>query len=654
MAARLFRHTSPSGGHGHDTIEDRPRLQQAVREEVLELRRMGAFAVALFKRGQDKEVGHGTHRTIPAMSARKAVPPLVLLGAVLAFYGRALDRPFTSEDFLLIRYLGEHPPWRDVASQLTQPWLGISVVKFVRPVSTLLYGIEIAVFRGQPFGYNLVHVLVHALNAVLVWIIVRRLIREVLEAEDEVTPLGAALLFAIHPLHPNAVIFSASFATIFGALFFLGSIAAYQRFRDQGSLVAWGAALLLFLLALGSYEAAAVLPGVLVAYDHVIGRRRPGRAMAGYLPFFGLLGLYLLLRRWIFGVTIGGYEEYSQRLLSPQIRRTFEDLATSIHQLHFPVYDSAPAAWAILASCAVFVGAPLVFWLFRRGGYARLWLFAWAFTLAAMAPFAFRPSVPGNGRYWYLAAAGVAMAACLAIRGIFARRYLAPAVAVLLGGVWAFLLVGYVGSYITAGRTARAIQDELLRVGTGPETFLTRYPYFVENEAKVPIAQIYHYGVWDSVHPPFTEKSVSVYPLPPLAESDLLPVVLGSPGSVVYEWEAGKVRRFTPPSGLALPEFQVLGPADGAVVDPARDFAEVAIPPGPHARFRLILSTPINGATFDVTPQGSVLRADLPDEILQTSDRLYGKSLHYWWVEARDAEGRVSGFSRMRSFRVSD
>lgn len=593
----------------------------------------------------------------PAMSARKAVPPLILLGVILALYGRALDRPFTSEDFLLIRYLGENPPWRDLVAQFTQPWLGISVVKFVRPVSTLLYGIEIALFGGSPIGYNLTHVLVHVLNAVLVWIVVRRLVREALESEDEVTPLASALLFALHPLHPNAVIFSASFATLFGALFFLGSIAVYQRFRERGSLAAWGSALVLFLLALGSYEAAAVLPGVLAVYDHLIARRRLGRALAGYLPFFGVLGLYLLMRRWIFGVTIGGYEEYSQRLLAPQIRRTVEDLATSIHQLHFPVYDSAPAAWAILASCAVFVGAPLAFWVFQKGGHARLWLFAWAFTLAAMAPFAFRPSVPGNGRYWYLAAAGAAMAACLAFGGIFARiprpwRYLAPALAVLLGGVWILLLTGYISSYVEAGETARTIQGALLRVRPGSETFLTRYPYFVENEAKVPIAQVYHYGVWDSVHPPFTEKSVPVYPLPPLAGTDLLPVVLGSPGRAVYEWEGGRVRRFTPPSGPALPEFQVLGPADGAVVDPARDFAEVSVPAGPHARFRLVLSTPINGAVFDLTPQGSVLRVDLPDEILQTSDRLYGKSVHYWWVEARDSEGRLSGFSRMRSFRI--
>ena len=122
------------------------------------------------------------------MLARKVVPPLVLLAAVLAFYARALDRPFTSEDFLLIRFLGEHPPWRDLAAQLTSPWLGISVVKFYRPVATLLYGAEIAAFGGRPLGYNLAHVLVHLANAALVWTI------------GQATVAGLAVLLVRHLL----------------------------------------------------------------------------------------------------------------------------------------------------------------------------------------------------------------------------------------------------------------------------------------------------------------------------------------------------------------------------------------------------------------------------------------------------------------------
>lgn len=590
----------------------------------------------------------------------RLAPPLVLLAAVLLFYGRALDRPFTSEDFLLIRFLGENPPWRNL-DQLTSPWLGISVVRFYRPVSTLLYGAEIALFGSHAAGYNVAHVLLHLANAALVWAIARRLAGT--GGNGELTSFAAALLFALHPLHPNAVVFSASFATLFGAFFLLAAVLAYQRFREDGSVGAWGASMVLFLLALGSYEAAAVLPALLAAYDHLVGiRRASGRRHAslvvGYLPFFGILGGYLLFRRSLFGESIGGYEEYRNFLLAPELRRVLHDMAASIHQLHLPVYDRPPELWELAVSCAILIGAPLVFWLLRRrsldSSHARLWLFSWVWILTSLAPFAFKPSVPGNGRYWYLAAAGVAMSVCFAVRG-----RLAPFVAGLLALTWGVLLAGSVEAYVAAGRTARTIQTGLVRAGrTSPSpAFLTRYPYFLENEARVPVAQVYHYGVWDSVHPPFVQVPIPVRPLPPLAGAELLPVALGAPGSAIWEWddEAETFRRFTPGSGERPAEFRVLHPRDGAVVDPGRDFAEVAVPPGRHARFRLIVASRINGAVFDLDPatiRNGVLRADLPGEMLTTSDRLYGGGEHYWWIEAKDAEGRVSGFSRMRSFRL--
>ena len=111
---------------------------------------------------------------MPGKPSERSAPWIVAL-VVLAVYGRALGRYFTSEDFLLIRFLSESPPWSDLRALFAAPWLEISVVKFWRPVSTLLYGLEIAAFGARPFGYNLTHVLVHAVNAVLVWNIARRL-----------------------------------------------------------------------------------------------------------------------------------------------------------------------------------------------------------------------------------------------------------------------------------------------------------------------------------------------------------------------------------------------------------------------------------------------------------------------------------------------
>src|SRR5215470_20171558 len=86
----------------------------------------------------------------------RAGPALALSAVVAALYGPAITRYFTSEDFLLLRFLGEHPPWRDLTATLTGPWLGVTIVKFYRPAATTLLALEGVAFRAHPLPYNLV------------------------------------------------------------------------------------------------------------------------------------------------------------------------------------------------------------------------------------------------------------------------------------------------------------------------------------------------------------------------------------------------------------------------------------------------------------------------------------------------------------------
>jgi hypothetical protein len=568
---------------------------------------------------------------------------------VLAVYGRALGRFFTSEDFLLVRFLGENPPWRDLPSLFAAPWLEISVVKFWRPVSTLLYGIEIAAFGARPFGYNLAHVLFHALNAVLVWNIAR-----MLDGGSRFLPLSAALLFALHPLHPNAVVFGASFATLFAGTFFLASVLAWQR---NARLLALG----MFALALGSYEAAVVLPAVIAAWEVLLARDR--RRLVWILPLFVLLALYFLLRRSLFGVFVGGYEEQGRSLLAPQAERLLRDLATSIHQIHVPVWDRWPSSVAVGASVALAIGLPILLYAFGRGetGWVRRWLFGWTWTLVCMAPFAFRSVVPGNGRYWYLASAGVALSLAALAQVVWKSRgrWLAPAALALLGLFWGVLLQRHLTVSLQAGEAARAIQSELVRIGatdSTPVRFLTRHPDFLTNDIGTPIAGVLRYGVWDSVHPLFVESGAMVLPLPPLSDSDLLPVFRGMSGTRVYAWDnqAGRIHEVLPPPD-GPPELAVIAPQRGAVVDPARDQLVVAIPPG-ATRFRLIVVTRGNSAVIDLGPgtiEAGALHASLPEDFCRSMEHLYGGE-QLWWIEARDGAGTMVGFTPMRSFRLQN
>jgi hypothetical protein len=635
--------------------------------------------------------------------ARRLLPAAIVAAAVLAFYGPALGRWFVSEDFLLLRFLAGHPPWSHPLAELTGPWLGISVVRFYRPVSTLLLALEGWLFGAHPLPFNLVHVAVHACNAWLVYAFATRM-----RGVGATTALAAALLFAVYPLHPNAVLFIASFATLFATAFVLGALVAYQRFRREGGRGWLAASLGLFALALGSYEAAAILPVLVLAYELLIagskeaaggadvtdGAGGTDRSLRGaavgtiglrrFFPaaaFFALLAGYLMVRKAIFGVVLGGYRELGETLLGPRPAELARNLAVSIERLYVPVYGRPAGAAAPLLLLAALWGVPLAVALAtrRRLGTApfRRWLFGWVWTLAALAPFAFRPAVPGNGRYWYLAAIGLALTtaflAAWAARGLAAiagtavgwRRALPmlPALAVVaLAVFWCALLAGNVAVYRQAGRTARAIQGELARVAAaadpGQRLFVTGYPTFLHNAAQVPLAQVFHYGLADSIHPPFGTAARPVYPIFPMSGAELLPVTSadsgerGEPGAEagpanrVYLWDGASERLEEIAPGPAAPD----DPRELAALPAAAGEVRVAVPAGGGLRYRMIVVAEGNPTALDLGSEAvlnGVLRAPLPYEFIASMDRLYGGE-QFWWVEAHDAAGRLTAYSRMR------
>jgi hypothetical protein len=597
------------------------------------------------------------------MRRRSIVAGLFVFTVVLLAYRVTLGRYFTSEDFLLTRFLAEHPPWRD-PELFTGPWLGVSVVKFYRPVSTLLYGLEIAAFGVAPFGYNVVHILVHVVNALLLFAIVRRL------EPGTLVPAAAATLFALYPLHPNAVVFAASFATIVGAGFTFASFLAYQQYRRAGRRGWWAASIGLFVAALGSYEASAVLPALIAAYE-ATGPSRPERrrrdGAVAVLPFIGVLSLYFLLRRAVFGVLIGGYDDVGARLRDPAA--WLADLLSSVYTLYVPAFERDPAFWERLSFVGFVTLVPLAGLAMARrrtdSRPLRLWLFAWLWILISQAPFAFRPCVPGNGRFWYVTAAGAAMSVGVVARGIgqaVPRRGRVVTVALVAGVAlgWGWLLAGYLDVYLRAGRTVQTIQRELIRERdaaiAAPRIFVTRYPYFLLNAAGVPVAQVFHYGLRDAVNPPFVRASVPVYPLPPLRDAELRSISAADPDAVILAWDTPSrtFRRVSDPlHGGPTRELTVLAPAEGATLD--REGLTIEIRHDDFRRFRVVVVAQGNGTIVEPTPASAPdgrVRLALPAAFVTTMARLYPDGEFFWWVDATDGSEDRTGFSRMRRFRL--
>jgi Flp pilus assembly protein TadD len=112
----------------------------------------------------------------------------------------------------------------------------------------------------RPFGYHLVNVLVHALNAVLLWRVLRRL--------EVPGSWWAAAIFALHPVQVESVAWITEFKNVSSVTFSLLAVLAFLRFRPlpgdgtaaTGAWRFYGLAIALFVCALLCKTAVCCLP----------------------------------------------------------------------------------------------------------------------------------------------------------------------------------------------------------------------------------------------------------------------------------------------------------------------------------------------------------------------------------------------------------
>jgi hypothetical protein len=194
-------------------------------------------------------------------------------GATLACAALALFAalPCLGNDFSLDAYLVlDDPRVRGFVLHglFTTPWgggaggaahAGVNA-GYYRPLTELLYLIEWRVFCDRALGWHAVSAALHIACTLLGLSLARRLTR------DEAASIAAAAIFALHPVHTEAITVVAYQTTLLSACLALAALACFGRFLDGRGTGHALAAALLTACALAAKEEAAALPALALAW----------------------------------------------------------------------------------------------------------------------------------------------------------------------------------------------------------------------------------------------------------------------------------------------------------------------------------------------------------------------------------------------------
>ena len=239
----------------------------------------------------------------------RAVVALVLVTVTFFAYYNSLSGGFHFDDQALLI----QQPFVTEEATLS----GILDYNLGRPLTLLSFRLNYLIGKDNPFTYHLFNVLNHCLNVLLVYWVIGTILRLALRGGERLPAYCSflpAALFAVHPLHTQAVNYVWARSSLLATSFFLLSLICYilGGMHSRGRrFVSLALSLVCYLLAIGSKPIALTLPAIIVLYDCLLVARFDWTVIRGRLrvysiyflvAIFVLIGLIPVLTRGNTGV----------------------------------------------------------------------------------------------------------------------------------------------------------------------------------------------------------------------------------------------------------------------------------------------------------------------------------------------------------------
>jgi protein O-mannosyl-transferase len=328
------------------------------------------------------------------------------------------------------------------------------------PFTILSLAVNYQFARLSPSFYIFTNILLHAINAILVFFFIYQLSDRRMWAA-----VMAGLWFGIHPMHVESVAWVSERKDVLYAFFFLAGLIAYLEYLRKGKILLLVFCFVLFVCSVLSKAMAIPFPMVLFIIDYY--KRRPA-------------SIKLILEKIPFLAIAVAFGIIAMRLQSPDAINNFRDFTLVQRTMHasygFIIYivkfiaplplsafypypvpgDHGQLPLAFRAAPFLFIALLLftVWSAIRRSNMARIWVTGFLFYLLMLLMVIQFVSV-GKAiiaeRYTYLPYIGLSFIAGMALSGLLSAGKPFKMIGVLAGVV--MLLLSFYYIFATAKRT---------------------------------------------------------------------------------------------------------------------------------------------------------------------------------------------------------
>jgi tetratricopeptide (TPR) repeat protein len=330
------------------------------------------------------------------------------------------------------------------------------------PVTWLSHMADCAMFGMRPAGHHAVSVLFHAINAALLFLILRRM------THAEWPSAFVAAVFALHPLRVESVVWVAERKDVLSTLFWLLTTAAYVGYVRRRSAFQYALVIILFAIGLMAKPMLVTLPCALLLLDYwplgrfnpvtVVAKKKtreipPNRwaLVAEKLPLFGLaLGscvvTYIVQQRGGAVRSLAGLSLWARaaNAVVSYVRYVEKTAVPRQLAVFYPHPKDGIPWWEVLGALIVLgaITASVIRWR-KRHPYLTV---GWLWYLGTLVPVIGLVQVGSQAiadRYTYVPGIGLLVMAAWGVPALVpAVRYRRAALAVGAAGVAAALALG--------------------------------------------------------------------------------------------------------------------------------------------------------------------------------------------------------------------